>query len=276
MAYAVVLLFLFMATYWFVLSGLVAQWSDDANYAHGFFVVPLAAFLAWRRRVQWQALPAAPSAWGLLWVSLGAVLYLGGVLSAELFTQRISLVPMLTGGLMLAHGVPRTRAMWLPLAFLCFMVPLPYIFYFQLTFPLQLQSSAWAAGFLSALGMPVLRMGNVIHLEGYSLEVVAACSGLRSIMTLGTLAVFLGEMLGLSRVRFLLLMAAVIPVAMFANTVRLIVTAVVSALSGPEAAEGFMHDLSGVVVFVLGLIGLLMTGVFLEWRQKRSSKSSEA
>jgi exosortase len=149
--------------------------------------------------------------------------------------------------------------------FLLLMIPLPYIFYFKITFPLQLESSRLAGAVLGAMGMPVLRSGNILHLEHYTLEVVTACSGLRSMMTLGTIAIFLSDFIRTRRVgQFLLIMLAV-PVAVFSNTIRLVTTAVISAVAGPESAEGFLHGLSGVVVFLTGLLVLLVCGRILEW-----------
>jgi exosortase len=155
--------------------------------------------------------------------------------------------------------------MGFPLLFLLAMVPIPYVFYYRLTFPLQLESSRLAAGFLTAAGMPLVREGNIIHLEGYSLEVVTACSGLRSIMTLGTLAWFLSDFLVVSRWLRACFVLMVIPIAVAANVARLVLTAALAAIQGPETAESFLHELSGLVLFVVGLCAMLAFGKGLEW-----------
>lgn len=253
------------AAYWFVLVGLVAQWADDPNYAHGFFVIPIAALLAWRRRSAWRAASCAPDRRGLLLLAVAGACYLVGILAAELFTTRVSLVIALAGIVWTVEGPARLRVMRVPLAFLFTMIPLPYVLYYRLTFPLQLESSRLAAGMLSAMGMPLVRAGNVIHLEGYSLEVVSACSGLRSIMTLGTLAFFISDFVRSTpawRVVFFLL---VIPIAMAANVARLVLTATIAALEGPRAAESFLHELSGLVVFVVGLCAIAACGKAIAW-----------
>ena len=260
---------LLLAAYWFVIAGLVRQWTVDPNYTHGLFVLPMAAVLAWRRRTRLAVIPVRPSWAGVTLLVLSALVYVVGVAAAELFLMRVSMVGVVAGLVWASQGSARTRVLAWPLAFLLLMIPLPYLVYYRLTFPLQLQSSAITGAILDWAGMPVLREGNVLRLEGYSLEVVTACSGLRSIMTLGAVAVFLVEFMDLGRWGRLLFLLLVIPVAVASNSGRLLVTAILSAVSGPEAAEGFLHGLSGVGVFILGLATLLAFGKGIEWLSAR-------
>jgi exosortase len=199
----------------------------------------------------------------------GAVLYALGTAAAELFTARVSLVVVIAGLVALLEGKQRLRVLAFPIAFLLCMIPLPYVFYYQLTFPLQIESSRLAAALLSAAGMPVLREGNILEVEGYTLEVVTACSGLRSIMTLGTMAVFMTEFFRVSRVAKTVLVAAALPVAVAANVARLAATACIAAIGGAAAAESFLHELSGLVVFLTGLVALFAIGKGLEWVERK-------
>jgi exosortase len=258
----------FAAAFWFVAAPLARQWADDPNYAHGFFVIPMAVFLAWRRRDAFAAAPRRVDPAGLAVMAGAAVLYLGGLVTAELFTMRCSMVAMACGAVLWLEGRERFRVMALPLVFLLAMVPLPYVLYYRLTFPLQLESSRLAAALLGAGGMPLVREGNVIHLEGYSLEVVTACSGLRSIMTLGTMAVFMSDFLRVSRARKAVFVAMVIPVAIGVNVARLAATAGLAALAGPAAAESFLHELSGLAVFVAGVLALMAGGKAVSWNER--------
>lgn len=259
----------FVLAYAPVCTSLAAQWADDPNYAHGFFVVPMAAWLAWRRRARYAATPSSSSRTGLLLLLAGAVLYAFGTAAAELFTARLSLVVVIAGLVALLEGSERVRVLAFPIAFLLCMIPLPYVLYYQLTFPLQIESSRLAAGVLSAAGMPVLREGNILEVEGYTLEVVTACSGLRSIMTLGTMAVFMTELFRMSRLSKVLLAMAAVPVAVAANVARLAATACIAAIGGAAAAESFLHELSGLVVFLTGLVALFAIGKGLEWVERK-------
>jgi exosortase len=251
-----------------VLASLARQWAEDPNYAHGFFVLPLALVLAWRRRDRVLGTPREPDPIGLALVAAAGLLYLAGIVAAELFSTRVSMVLVVAGLVWTLEGRARLRALAFPITFLLCMVPLPYVFYYQLTFPLQLESSRLAAGLLGAAGMPILRDGNILHVEDYSLEVVSACSGLRSIMTLGTLALFLTDFVPLTRVSVLVLMALVVPVAIAANVVRLALTAGLAAVGGPETAESFLHGFSGIVVFITGLAALVACAKALQWIER--------
>ena len=259
----------FALAYGFVLASLVRQWADDPNYTHGFFVLPMSAWLAYRRRAGFFSAPRAPAAAGLILVACGALVYLAGVAAAELFTTRVSLVLVVAGLVWALEGRARARAMAFPVVFLLCMVPVPYLLYYQATFPLQIESSRLAAALLGWAGMPVVREGNILNLEGYSLEVVTACSGLRSIMALGTIALFLTDFMTRSLASKAILVAAAVPIAVLANVMRLATTAAIASLAGPEAAESFLHELSGVVVFIAGLIALIAMGKGLEWIERR-------
>lgn len=250
------------------LIGLFRQWADDPNYAHGLFVIPMAAALARRRRDRYLAAPSRPERAGFVLLALGALVYVAGTAAAELFTARVSLVLVVAGLLWVIEGRVRARALAFPLAFLLCMVPLPYVVYYQLTFPLQIESSRMAAALLGLSGMPVVREGNILNIEGYSLEVVTACSGLRSIMTLGTMAMLLTDFVRVSRWSKLILVAASVPVAVAVNVARLAATACIAAVGGAQAAESFLHELSGIVVFITGLFALFVVGKVLEWIER--------
>jgi len=267
------LVFLSLLAYWFVFASLIRQWISDPNYGHGLFIIPMAIVLAWRRRGQLRGIPARPSATGLLVIAAGGALYLVGILSAELFTSRLSFVVTLIGIVLVTQGTGRTRALLFPLLFLLFMIPVPYILYYKLTFPLQLKSSEFTEVILSIIGLPAVRSGNIIDLEGYTLEVVTACSGLRSIMTLGALAVFTADFLDMRAAAKVLFALLAVPVALVSNTFRLVSTAVISAFSDEKAADHFLHEFSGVVVFISGAVLLFITGYFVQWVDRRIKRS---
>jgi exosortase len=263
---------LLLCSYWFVLASLAEQWVHDSNYTHGLFTLPIAILLVWRRRGVYTGIQSRPSRWGLACLFLGAALYLAGVLGAELFTARVSL-PMSILGVMLAiQGGKRTRAMLFPILLLYFMIPLPYIFYYKLTFPLQIKSSQMAGAVIALLGIPAQRFGNVIKMDHYSLEVVTACSGLRSVMTLVTLALFMTEFLRIRLHRKILFIALAVPVAIFSNVIRIVVTAVIATVSGSSAADKYLHSLSGIAVFLTGLICLTLFGLVFEWMERKQRR----
>lgn len=255
---AVLLALVTLVLYTPVLGRLIRQWYDDPNYSHGFFVPAFSVYLIWNRRQQIAAIKTSPSLRGAILV-LGslAVLYLGS-LGSELFLQRISLVGVIAGLIIYFAGWQRLWAVAFPVAFLLFMIPLPAVIYNQIVFPLQLLASRFATSCLETVNLfPVLREGNLLVMDRYTLEVVDACSGIRSLTSLVALAMgysYLAERR--LRVRIFLVLAMV-PVAIVSNGIRVVITALLVNYLGISAAEGFMHSFSGLAVFLVSVMLLL-------------------
>ena len=171
---------------------LASDWWTDGNYSHGFFIIPIAAYLAWERRDRFFAAPQRPSSLGLI-VIVGSILVLaGGVLGSELFLTRISILGTAVGIVLFFFGWARLRVLAFPMAFLFLMIPLPAIIFNQIAFPLQLLASKFGESTLNVVEIPVLREGNVLILANTSLEVAEACSGIRSLISLLTLGIVFG------------------------------------------------------------------------------------
>lgn len=185
---------------------------------------------------------------------VGAVaLLLLGSLAAELFLIRFSLVVLLAGMILFLAGRETLHAISFPLTYLILMIPIPVIIYNQMTFPLQLFASRLASFFLELGRVPVLRDGNVLQLSDYSLEVVEACSGIRSLMTLISLAIAYGYLLERRRWVRYLLTVSMVPIAIVSNAIRIMVAGILAHRFGPQTAEGFIHGFSGWVIFLVAL-----------------------
>ena len=240
-----------------VLSSLARQWMSDDNYSHGFFVLPLALYFAWQRRGDLRNAPLRPSVAGLILLTLSLLLLLAGRLGAELFLTRVSLIGVLGGIILFIWGRDHFRMLAFPLAFLILMIPLPAIIFNQIAFPLQLLASRAGETVLSMAGIPVLREGNVLQLPSRSLEVAEACSGIRSLVSLLTLAIVLGYFAERRTGRRVLIALSAVPIAIVANAARVAGTGLASELVSPAAAEGFFHTFSGWLMFVVAFSGLL-------------------
>ena len=240
-----------------ILSSLVRQWASDDNYSHGFFVVPLALFFAWERRQALMTAPYRPSLLGLFVIVGSLSLLLAGQLGAELFLTRVSFVGVLAGIALFVWGRDQFRILAFPLAFLLLMIPLPAIVFNQLAFPLQLLASRAGEAVIGLAGIPVLREGNVLQLPTRTLEIVEACSGIRSLVSLITLAVVLGYFTERRTGARVLIALAAVPIAIFANAARVAGTGLASELISPAAADGFFHTFSGWLMFVFAFLGLL-------------------
>ncbi|MES1256475.1 MAG: exosortase A [Acidobacteriota bacterium] len=242
-----------------VIVKLVHDWWTDDNYSHGFLIVPLALYLAWERREQFAATPNRPATSGLV-VVVGSVLVLmAGILGSELFLTRISIVGTLAGSALFLFGWARLRVLAFPLAVLLLMIPLPAIIFNQITLPLQLFASRVGEFTLNTVEIPVLREGNVLILANTTLEVAQACSGIRSLVSLLTLGIMFGYFTDTRLWVRVVIAVSTVPIAILANGARVAGTGIAAARFGPEAAEGFLHEFSGMMVFVVAfaiMIGL--------------------
>jgi exosortase len=197
------------------------------------------------------------------WAGLGLVIFalivlILGVYGVELFTSRMSFILLLTGLIWTFFGWAMLKALRFPLLVLVLAIPFPAIVFNQITFPLQLLASRIASDILPVLGVPTLHEGNVIELPVMKLEVAEACSGIRSLMSLFTLAVFYGYFLERTTKRRVLLALASIPIAVAANVVRIVGTGLCVQYWDPDKALGFFHEFSGWVIFVISLACLYL------------------
>jgi exosortase len=239
--------------YWPTLRHLVGQWWNDPNFSHGFFVPLFSVFVIWQERDRLARITPRPSWTGLIVLLAGLGTLVVGRLGAELFLDRSSLLLILAGVVILFLGWNWFRAILFPWAFLLLMIPIPTIIFNQITFPLQLLASTVAATVLPVLGVPILREGNVINLPSMALEVAEACSGIRSLMSLITLAIIYGYLMEKRLwVRWLLALASV-PIAVAANSIRIIGTGLLVQYWDAEKAEGYFHASWGWIIFVVSL-----------------------
>lgn len=249
---------LILVLYGSILKALVLDWWTDPNYGHGFLVPVFSAFVLWRERQRLAQTKIKPANFGLF-VMLGAIgILLIGSLGAELFSTRCSLLVLLGGIVLFLAGWSMLRAVFFPLSFLVLMIPIPVLIYNQITFPLQLLASRFATFWLQLINVPVLREGNLIILPNYTLEVVDACSGIRSLMTLITLAIAYGYLVESKRWVRWVIVIIMFPIAIVSNSIRIFGAGLLTYHFGPRMAEGFFHEFSGWVIFVAAL--LLMFG----------------
>ena len=258
--WSVILIGLILLLYAAVIKNLVVQWWTDADYGHGFFVPLFSGYILWRARERWTKVEINASNFGFV-VIVGAIaLLLLGSLGAELFTSRFSLLVLLAGMILFLAGWKMLRAVSFPLGYLIWMIPMPVIIYNQITFPLQLIASRLATAWLELAQVPVLRDGNILIMSNYSLEVVEACSGIRSLMTLMALAVAYGYLVSPRRWVRYVLAAFMVPIAIVTNAIRIMGAGLMAHRFGPAAAEGFLHQFSGWAIFLIAL--LLMFGSY--------------
>jgi exosortase len=232
---------------------LVTDWYNLPDFGHGFLIPFFAAFLLWDQRNELRRIPIVPSWMGTTLVVLGILELLVGVFGADLFLQRTSFVLLLAGMIWTLLGTKMLVQLKFALFVLLLAIPLPTVLYNQITFPLQLLASRLASDLLPLANVPVLQEGNIIQLPAMPLEVAEACSGIRSLMSLFTVAVIYGYFLERKTWRRWVLALSALPIAVTANVVRIFGTGLCVQYWDPDKAMGFFHEFQGWLMFLVSL-----------------------
>ena len=245
--------FLLILCYAPTLYWLVNQWRSDDDMGHGFFVPFIAGYVAWQKRAELSQVQMKSSNWGLVLIAWGALQLMLGTLGAEIFLARTSFLISLVGVILYLCGWRMLRSLSFPLILLIFMIPLPAIIYARITLPLQLFASGVAETLLGLMGIPVLRDGNVLELASQKLSVVEACSGIRSLLSLTFLSLVYAYFVDSKPWMRWVLLIGTIPIAIAANAARVTITGLLSEIR-TDLAQGFFHELEGLVLFFISLI----------------------
>lgn len=281
-----------------VLAKLGYDWWTDENYSHGLLIPIVIGYILWTQRDRLSKEPKRPSfLWGLVLIVCGLLGLWAGTAGAELFIQRVSLVTVLVGIVIYFWGFRFLRLTAVSFGLLLLAIPIPAIIFNKIAFPLQLFASRCAVWTMSLFDIPVLRQGNIIELiplggrEIKRLEVVEACSGIRSLMTLATLAVVFayfthprdddrngGRFSWLKSYGFwrsAILVLSAVPIAILTNAGRVSGTGVLAHYYGTEVADGFFHSFSGWVIYIVAFVLLFAVGWILDRFKPAKAKTSD-
>lgn len=255
------------------MAGMVANWWTDPNYSHGFLVPLISAYLIWRQRKELAGAAKKANYLGLAVVAAGLVLLVLGQLAHEFYLRRISIIPVMWGLVLLAWGWSVARRVLFAFAYLILMVPLPYLLYDAVAFPLRLIAAQIAAWGIRLFGIPVYLEGNIIHLPNLVMDIVDACSGIRSLISLLAVGMILAYLILPNRWSKVVVVLLVPPVAVVTNALRVTLAGLLSQWVGPQTLEGVMHDFVGWAVFMAGFVLLLFITLLFK---KLSSPRKEA
>ncbi len=269
---AIVLAACFIVLFYYPLRELLVDWIIDPNYQHGFLIPLVSVYFLWQKKEEMGSLAPAPAlGGGLMLLCLSMLLFVLGTAAAEWFVSRVAMLLCLIGLVIFFGGKNLFKVIWFPILYLAFMIPLPYILYYKVAFPLQQVASFSAFHTLGLIGIAGLKEGNILHFPGFSLEVIEACSGLRSMMVLVALAALVAYSTKLPNISRWILFFAAVPIAVVANIFRLLIIAALGIFWSAEAAESFLHEGSGLLVFLCGLFLLLGFAGLLKWFNSRSA-----
>lgn len=248
-----------------VLLKLIHLWSGDADYSHGFFVIPISLYMVWQKRERLLSIEIKPTWAGFILLGLGLVCYYVALVASFNTLQNISMLAVFIGLLLFFCGIKFTRELLCPIFFLFFMFPIPSAYYIMITNPLKLMITMISAAIIGFMGIPVFRDGNLLFFANTQLEVAEACSGVRSLYSYLMLG-FLFALLSIRLRTKILLILSTIPLAILVNIVRVTITGVLSNFYGPKIAQGFFHEFTGFVLFIIGFIILVIEYYIFNYR----------
>jgi exosortase len=239
-----------IALYAPIVAGIARQWYEDSTSSHGVLLAAAAAVVLRRAWPRVTALTPAPRNAGFALLVVALFGYVLGTLGGDLFILRATLPIAAVGVILALWGAGHLRMLLAPLALATLAIPLPAVLVTHLTLPLQLVASQVAAGVLTAAHIQVVRDGNLLALPNITLEVAEACSGLRSVVSLVSVAAVCAAVIPLSARRAALLIGIAIPIAVIGNGFRVAATGVMAVWFGEGAARGLVHELTGFVAFL--------------------------
>jgi exosortase len=239
---------------WPVVAAMADRWSNDPRYSHGYLVPLFAVCLLWARRPRSPELHWQPSRWGLAFVAVGGAIQLLGGYFRISAVEGFSWLPYVAGVFLLLGGWPALRWAWPSIAFLVFMIPLPWRIENALGPPLQQLATLASTYLLRVLGFMAFSEGNVIQLNDARIGVVEACSGLSMLITFIALSTGLALVVKRTLLERIVLVLSAIPVALLANIARIVLTGILHETLGGQAADKFYHDLAGWVMIPFALL----------------------
>lgn len=256
--------------YWPTLAAMASVWVRDPQYSHGWLVPLFAGALLWQRRSMLAAVSFQPQPVGVVLLLAAAAVRAAGVYWYFPWIDMVSLLPALTGLVVLAGGWPALRWAWPGLAFLLFMLPLPYRVGVAMAPALQRLATVASTYVLQTIGFPAVSEGNVILLRDARIGVVEACGGLSMLIVFFALATAVAVLVRRPLLDRLLLVASAVPIAVIANVTRIVITSIVHDRIGQSAGD-LCHDLAGwlmmpVALALLALELQLLAHVLLDRR----------
>lgn len=253
-----VLLILWAVAFILVYPDLIHGWLKHSNNSHGILVPLVSLYFIWQKREKLRQVKISNSNWGAFILIISMGLYLLGYGGSIAVISRAMIVLSLIGLVLFALGTTFFKLLAFPLFFLLFMIPVPDSIVGVIALPLQLFATNISSFVIQALSLPVYQEGNMLYFTQTQLEVAEACSGIRSLVSLAMLGVIFAYMCDKGWGRKAILLASAIPLALFANILRVTGTGVLAHFYGDKVARGFIHEFSGLAAFAFGFVLLFL------------------
>ena len=254
----IILLFLWVIAFYPILPGLLSTWVNHSNNSYGMLVPLISLYFIWQKKRRLRLDQVAHSNWGVVIFISSIVVYLLSYAGDVAVIARSMMVFSLMGLVLFTLGKKNFKQLLFPLLFLLFMVPIPDSILIEVGLPLQLIASDISALVLRTLSIPVYQEGNMLYFAQTQLEVAEACSGIRSISALVMLSVIFCHVLRHSWWKKSILLLSTVPLGMLLNIIRVSSIGLLAHFFGANVARGFLHEFSGIAIFITAFIVLYL------------------
>jgi len=263
----IILFVLLLCAYYPIMPELVNIWLEDSNNSHGLLVPLIAVFFAYQKRDDLKSYIADmhnhrckfwATTFGLIIFSGSLLMYVLFYIGHIAFVSRLMFILSLISLVWYYFGVKLVKIILFPLLFLLFMIPVPDSFISHITLPMKTFATNLAVPLIKLFGVALIQEGNIIHLTTCTLEVAEACSGIRSLTSMLMLSFFFAHMTKGNSYRKIILVLFAPVIAVIANVLRIMGTGLLANVYGESVARGYVHDISGYLVFIFGFSGLFL------------------
>ncbi|MBM9616722.1 exosortase/archaeosortase family protein [Desulfobulbus rhabdoformis] len=263
----------FIFAYYPVFASLVKTWANSEDYSHAFFIIPISIYFTLEHKevIKTNYFNKKFSTAGFIFFILSTLVYIFSI-SAKIYTlSSIALVLSLICLTWTLTGKESIKTIAFSLFFLFLMIPIPSQIYSSATIPLQLIVTDISAIAIKSLNIPLFQQGNTLHLPDTTLQVVEACSGLRSIISLFTLSIIFGHIHHNTIKEKLILASTTVPIAIFINILRITVMVISLYYFKIDLTEGSLHTYFGLIIFTLSILLMLLSSKFIYYLNNRIS-----
>ena len=255
----------FFLTYLPTLIWMWDRWfARDSYYSHGILIPFVVGFLIWQKKEELKKIKSEKSVWGMRLIIAGVVIHIISSVFRIYFSSGFSMLIVLVGLILYFYGEKIFSKILFPIAFLFFMVPVPMVVIADISFKMKILAAQLATLILNNIRIPAIRDGSLIKMQHTYVVVEDVCSGLRSLISLMALGSIFAYWMTSKMVKKILLFLSTIPIAIITNVCRIVFLSSVSEIWGSQYAVGFLHDLSGFMVFALAFVLLFAVGKLLE------------
>jgi len=267
-----ILLIIFCAIFLPVFISLVKFWTNSEDYSHGFFILPLSLYIIWQKKDTLKKIPVQPSNWGLFIIIFFLLVFIIARTGEIATLSPICMILIIIGIIVYFYGFLICKELFFPLFFLFFMIPVPSQIYSALTIPLQLFVTKATVFIAGLMGIPIYREGNVIHFSNHTMQVVQACSGLRSMVSLLALGAIFGYFFLRSNMLRGILFVAGVPISIIVNILRVFLMVIAYHYFRYNLTADSIHTIFGIIIFIMALIIIAATQRGLSFWDKSAEK----